>query len=372
MSSPRASRRWTPGCVVATLAVALVLPAAAPGAEVSVRSGTLAYLAGGGEVNVVEVRRFTTAYATGYFVYEDEAPLRAGRRCRLRRPGLALCGGRVRTLRASLGDGSDFLSLRVSGLRARIAGGDGADLIETAAANDAVDAGAGTDTVVGRAGNDRLRGGDGGDLLQGSDGADALDGASGDDVAIGESGDGDALLGGLGRDLLLGGGGEDTLAGNGNGDALFGGDGVDRLDGGPGDDQLTDADQSAAVVDCGPGEDRIRVAGDVQLVDCAGATKAPALPPAVWPPRKLASAAQPPPPKPKVKVRPRRRGNARYVSLRVLDEYYYDVTVRIDFFTRTGARIGRRHYHTTTRNPRNVYAPRPPLRAYRARGRCCF
>jgi hypothetical protein len=60
------------------------------------------------------------------------------------------------------------------------------------------------------------------------------------------------------------------------------------------------------------------------------------------------------------------------VSLEVNDQSYRAVTVRVRFYTSGGSYLGQRSYDTTTRNPRNVYRPRPPRRAYHARGRCCY
>src|SRR3954454_18090746 len=96
------------------------------------------------------------------------------------------------------------------------------------------------------------------------------------------------------------------------------------------------------------------------------------------PPRWSGRHATPPPrprwlpPKPKVIARPRRRGSARYISLRVVDRYFYKVTVRIRFYSHADGYLGARTYAATTaRNPLNVYRPRPPIGAYSARGRCC-
>jgi hypothetical protein len=359
--------------VGAGIAGGAALPTAADAALVSVEGRTLTYVAAPGEVNVVDVTRFISPYADGYNVFEDSASLRAGPGCRLASRRQAICLAPVAALRAELGDGSDmFTSQRVE-LRATVLGGDGTDLIETGSAPDTIDAGPGDDTVIGRDGDDTVTGADGGDLLLGGDGADDLDGQGGDDVAYGQVGSGDALFGGLGRDLLLGGGGRDTLEGEAGADALFGGGGIDRLEGGAGNDQLTDTDASTGVVNCGSGDDDVRVRGDVNLVGCGGAGRASANTPAVWPPPQAATAAQVPSRKPRVLVLPRRRGRAQYVSMRVVDKYFYSVTVRVRFYSRTTRYVGIRTYKATTaRNPRNVYSPRPPRGAYSARGRCCY
>jgi hypothetical protein len=349
------------------------LPAAAHAARVSVEGRTLTYVAAPGELNVVDVTRFVSPYADGYNVFEDAARLRAGRGCRRQTSRHVVCLAAADALRADLRDGNDMLTSQRVGLPATVLGGDGDDLIETGSAQDTIDGGAGEDTVIGRSGDDTLAGAEGGDLLLGGDGGDELDGQGGDDVAMGQVGDGDVLLGGLGRDLLLGGGGRDTLEGDAGGDALFGGAGVDRLEGGSGDDQLTDIDASAGVVNCGPGEDDVRVRGNVALRGCGGAGQAPATTPVVWPPRQAATAAQVPSGKPKVIVRPRSRGRALYVSLLVADRYYYSVTVRVRFYSRAGRPVGSRTYRATTaRNARNVYSPRPPRLAFSASGRCCY
>ena len=372
VGAKRSRKTLAIGFVVSAVVGGAAVPAAARAAVVSVVGGTLTYRSAPGERNVVDVTRFSSAYADGYNVFEDAARLRAGRGCRLSATRHAVCLAQVGSFRADLGDRDDMLTLQGLDLPATVLAGDGADLIETGSAPDIVDAGPGIDTVIGRGGDDEITGGEGGDLLQGGDGADGLDGQGGDDVAMGQVGSGDSLVGGLGRDLLLGGGGRDTLEGDAGADALFGGAGADRLEGGAGDDQLTDTDASSGVVNCGPGDDSVRVRGDVNLVGCAGAGKAPATTPAVWPPRDTATPAQVAPAKPKVLVLPRRRGSARYVSLRVVDKFFYVANVRVRFFSRSRRFLGTVTYRTTTtRNPLNLYSPRPPRGAYSASGRCC-
>lgn len=364
-------RAW----ILAGSAAFLALPGSAAAGTVSVNAGTLTYIAAPGERNSVDVLRYSSSYGNGYAVYEEGARLIAGAGCQLRGVrGRAVCLDPVQAFRAELGDRDDLLTVRALAVPATIDSGPGADLIEGGSAGDLIDAGPGTDTVVGNAGDDAATGGTGGDLLQGGTGADSLTGQAGDDVAMGQGGSGDQVSGGAGRDMLLGGGGSDTLRGDAGGDALVGGGGIDKLDGGAGDDKLTDADAAAGTVNCGAGEDAVRVSGDVALRNCAGSATAPLTAPTSWPPRTAAAMiAQVPSAKPRVAyVRPRTQGNARYLSVHLVYGYFKQFPIRVRFYNAANRRIGGEvRYLVWARNPQNVSSPRPPRTAVRATATCC-
>src|SRR3954471_5195167 len=97
--------------VAAAVAGGAAVPVAAHGAVVSVVGRTLTYRADAGEVNVVDVTRFSSPYADGYNVFEDAARLRAGRGCRLSASRHAVCLAQVGSFRANLGNRDDMLTL---------------------------------------------------------------------------------------------------------------------------------------------------------------------------------------------------------------------------------------------------------------------
>lgn len=70
----------------------------------------------------------------------------------------------------------------------RLFGGAGDDQLRGGVASDLLDGGAGDDQLLGRAGNDTLEGGDGNDVLDGGDGADELTGGAGADDLVGGPG----------------------------------------------------------------------------------------------------------------------------------------------------------------------------------------
>ncbi|MEL6751506.1 MAG: LamG-like jellyroll fold domain-containing protein, partial [Pseudomonadota bacterium] len=109
--------------------------------------------------------------------------------------------------------------------------GDGDDMYENRATNDAID------RVSGGLGNDIISTGGGNDLLNGGAGNDRLAGEGGDDIANGGADD----------DILFGGAGNDTLNGDGGNDLLSGGAGADALNGGSGTDTVSYLGASAGV-----------------------------------------------------------------------------------------------------------------------------
>lgn len=127
----------------------------------------------------------------------------------------------VKSIKASLGDGSDNFSVNtgIGAIPITLDGGNG---------NDILVAGNGNDTITGGIGNDSLSGGAGKDKLDAGDGDDTLAGGAGDDT----------LLGGNGKDILNGGSENDTLDG---------GLGADRIAGELGNDTVTYASRTTSV-----------------------------------------------------------------------------------------------------------------------------
>jgi Ca2+-binding RTX toxin-like protein len=136
-----------------------------------------------------------------------------------------------------------------------VLGGDGDDHIVAGAGNDVVHAGAGNDVVLAGSGNDIVFGGSGNDRLFGADGDDLLAGEQGDDFLSGETGS-DILLGGVGDDTLRGDAGNDKLDGGDGDDILQGGTEHDTLVAGAGDDNLQ-GDEGNDVLSDGAGSDMV-------------------------------------------------------------------------------------------------------------------
>ncbi|SFH74800.1 calcium-binding protein [Albimonas pacifica] len=103
-----------------------------------------------------------------------------------------------------------YVAVRGGFVDGTVTGGDGADRLTGASAEDAFSGGAGADLLRGRGGEDALDGGDD---------RDELAGGGGDDL----------LQGGAANDVLRGGAGDDVLDGDGGRDRLFGGEGADRF-----------------------------------------------------------------------------------------------------------------------------------------------
>jgi Tol biopolymer transport system component len=91
--------------------------------------------------------------------------------------------------------------------------------------------------------------------LYGTSGRDRLVGGLGNDVICGLGGN-DLIWAGAGDDVVIGGDGDDII---------YGGSGKDRLFGGGGRDSVNAADETADVVDGGPGHDRARVDRAIDL-----------------------------------------------------------------------------------------------------------
>lgn len=105
------------------------------------------------------------------------------------------------------------------------------------------------------------------DVLNGTSEGDLILGLGGDDRERGRGGD-DCLVGAAGRDRLLGGDGWDRLTGGDGGDRLDGGAGRNAYDAGLGNDRINARNGRRDLVDCGPGEDRVRADAIDRLVGC--------------------------------------------------------------------------------------------------------
>jgi Ca2+-binding RTX toxin-like protein len=192
--------------------------------------------------------------------------------------------------------GDDVVSAAgLTGIRARLLGGQGNDTLRGGSAGDELFGGDGDDFLAGGPGDDWIDGGDGGDLIYGESesppnqtvrnefmGSDTIFGGAGNDVIYGDSdggegaadwidgGDGDDLIFGDGaegaldgNDTIYGGAGNDVIYGDMDGaegaaDELYGGDGDDVIytgggddfaDGGAGDDVLIGGDGAEGAAD---------------------------------------------------------------------------------------------------------------------------
>jgi len=112
------------------------------------------------------------------------------------------------------GDHGDLINVGLTngalGVRVRVDGRGGSDIINTGEEADVIWAGRGNDVVNAGKGNDLIFGGLGDDNLNGDDGNDTAWGGSGADTVNGGAGD-DKLGGVLGHNTLIGGAGKDTF-----------------------------------------------------------------------------------------------------------------------------------------------------------------
>jgi len=115
--------------------------------------------------------------------------------------------------------------------------------------------------VRGDAGNDRIVGK--------PDGQSPFDGPLKVPTTVYGEGGRDDLRGGYNMDYLDGGSGGDRLIGYAGADQLFGGPGLDSFDGGGGRDEIDSIDRLPGEdVDCGPGNDLVRMDLKDQDVNC--------------------------------------------------------------------------------------------------------
>jgi Ca2+-binding RTX toxin-like protein len=245
-SSPPTLMGWPRRVLPLALALGtlLVLPAAAPAAEVTRLSGSnnVGIFADVGELNDVTIGHD----GSNHTFTDTSATLIATPPCSQVTPNEVSCPSAPddRVL-AFVGDRDDRVTATTTPFPAAVCGGLGDDVVLT---------GSGPDGVFGEEGNDIIRAGDGRDLVMTEDrcsgpstvppGEDTVDGEAGADILQGSAGR-DTLSGGPGNDTLLalagddsldGGGDDDELMGFEGDDVLSGGDGFDSLGGGAGDD----------------------------------------------------------------------------------------------------------------------------------------
>jgi hypothetical protein len=313
-------------------AFTLLLADSALATTVSVApGGVLQVSTSAGEENVIVIERDAAAPV---LVKETGAPLAVGAGCQDRPDlGAVLCLG-VSALDVDTGDRDDRVTLvDAEGfpdeLAAKVAGGDGADVLAAGEStaellggqgddtltgglgDDDLAGGAGADTIAGGAGTDAIEGGEGDDTLDGGAGFDTLSGGDGADsalyadaavhvVALGGDGDdrvagdiervgggpvadtftgtaaAERLEGGDGADILRGEGGDDALDGGSGADQLVGGPGADTVDAGDGDDTVEANDGTIDAVACGSGDDGVTAdVTDTVAADCERVVRVP-------------------------------------------------------------------------------------------------
>jgi hypothetical protein len=323
------------------LAAAWGTGAAPAGAsEVAVDTGRLVFRAAPREANVVVVE---PRGLSGYDVFDDGAPLRAGDGCRRVSARHARCSDVILSADIDVADRDDIVEAAGLPIPVTATGGPGVDILEGGVAQDTLSGDDGIDTVLGGGDNDRLNGGEGSDQIDGEDGKDLILGGPGPDVADGGGGDGDVVSGGPGADLVSGGPGDDQVNGDDGDDAMTAGGGSDTVMTGPGADSVFVGTDSTSSIDCRPG-DAVR-AGDAPLEPGCVALSPHTPAPTVWPPpaARVAAAAgaavagraaQIAPPSPSGRVV--RRGHSSKIKVRIPSVDNRPVRVRIRPFDRRG------------------------------------
>jgi Ca2+-binding RTX toxin-like protein len=170
------------------------------------------------------------------------------------------------------GSGNDLIEEKGFGDDKLLDGGPGDDVIRGGRGSDQLILGAdGNDQLFGETGAERIIGGPGDDLIDGGRAGDRLEGDEGNDTIKGDAGR-DHLHAHEGNDRLDGGSDGDTLDGGPGNDDLIGGSAPDVIHAGFGDDVIRAADDSADIVECGPGKDTVYVEADAPsrdaLSDC--------------------------------------------------------------------------------------------------------
>jgi Ca2+-binding RTX toxin-like protein len=256
--------------------LALLLPASAGAATVTVSGSELRYDAVAGEVNVVTVDRI----AESYRVVDRSAGLSSGPGCVSAGPSTVLCTTtNVETAVLRLGDGADTATVAltindVPTIGSSIDGGPGNDQLTSGWYDGQLTGGDGDDVLIGNEGHDTLDGGTGADTLRGGPGKDRVDYSARDqrvsvtlDSAADDGADGERdlvaedieeVFGGSGPDVIrdarvqIGGAGDDRLTG---GESVRGGDGDDALIAGSGHDPEDPFAWGYAILEGGPGDD---------------------------------------------------------------------------------------------------------------------
>jgi Ca2+-binding RTX toxin-like protein len=225
------------------LAFAL-MAASASASDVDVSGGTLRYVPGLGEDNVLTISRTGDTWHLDDPGSDSIAP---GPGCVATGLFSADCTGPgLQAIQVGLGDHNDLVQI-----------------VDSPPGATVLDGGDGADVLLGGPGNDDLIGGPGADVLSGGGGFDTADyrartaplGVTVDDrPGDGEAGEGDdvrtdveAVAGGAGPDVLVGSLGANDLQGGPGDDVLDGGAGPDVLTGGPGHDVVTYAGRTSGV-----------------------------------------------------------------------------------------------------------------------------
>src|SRR3954468_5383871 len=169
------NRRTLYACLLA-VAVAVLAPAGADAATVSLNGSAVSYDAAPGEANNI-----TVTYASGAFtITENGAGITvndgdgaggctvAGNVATC--PGTDAAGNFTDDVNADLGDLADTANASSLGASVDFDGGADGDNLTGGAGNDSLNGGDGSDTLVGADGSDDLRGGDGTDDLDGGSG----------------------------------------------------------------------------------------------------------------------------------------------------------------------------------------------------------
>jgi Ca2+-binding RTX toxin-like protein len=171
---------------IATVAAGLATAVTAHGATFGVSGGSAIYMAAPGEVNQPQIQ----SQAGSVSLVQNAGVLTAGPGCSPDPDvptGVTCPAPAGSTLDLRLGDGNDNLigpSATVyppAGVRLRVDGGPGDDVLDGSPGNDVLIGGSGKDNLYGAGGRDKLVGGAGKDRLQGQG---ILDGGPGDDFLV--------------------------------------------------------------------------------------------------------------------------------------------------------------------------------------------
>jgi Ca2+-binding RTX toxin-like protein len=122
----------------------------------------------------------------------------------------------------------------------------------------------GDDLIFGGTGKDEILGGGGNDVIFGDGGADDIDAGAGDDTVSGGAGS-DVIFGGDGADTIDGDGGNDVIDGGAGNDTLAGSGGDDWIIGGAGADQITGGG-GLDLLDGGEGDDTLKGGKDADTL----------------------------------------------------------------------------------------------------------
>jgi len=174
-------------------------------------------------------------------------------------PDVTLGQPAISLLTLSTGAGNDTVDLtKLTTLAIRKLPAALAMRVNLGAGNDTFRGSSAPEEVYGEAGADHLFGNGGDDWLVGDDGNDTIWGGPGRDGIAGANGN-DLIHGGPGADMVGGGRGSDHVWGDAGNDIVGGGPDKDWLYGGTGSDEIYNDHTSEHVINCGPGDDLIKI-----------------------------------------------------------------------------------------------------------------